>query len=412
MGVNVGGLVQRFDTYQRGHRWLAFVIAVFKKFGDDRGGYLAALVAYYGFFSLFPLLLVFVTVLGFVVGGNPELQQKIVSSALAQFPVIGDQIRKDVHAIHGSGIALAIGIGGALWGGMGVVQALQNAMDAAWNVPVRKKPNFVKARLKALVMLAVLGAATIVAAGLSGIAAGGGSFSPVLKLVALAGSVAVNFGVFLVAFKVLTSEPVSWGDVAPGALIAAVAWGALQTLGNYVVGHQLRSASQTYGAFALVIGLLSWLYLGAQVTILAAEINVVRTRRLWPRSLQPPLGQAEKRALRELAEQEERRPEEHIEVGFDTSVDAHAGEGAGQEAEAGQPLAGSMAHEGASSAGRQLQDSEAGGGESPAGDPARSGSRGVGPEDGGPTEGGESAPPSTPTLPVRQAPKLPEFPRF
>jgi membrane protein len=372
-GVNVGGLVQRFDAYQCKHPWLGFPMAVFKKFGDDRGGYLAALVAYYGFFSLFPLMLVLVTVLGFAVGNNQHLLDKIRTSALAQFPVIGPQISDNVKPLHGSGIALAVGIGGSSWAGMGVVQAMQNAMDTVWNVPVRKKPNFLKTRLKAAVMLAVLGVATIVAASLSGIAAGGGSLSPVLKVFALAGSIAVNFGVFLVAFKVLTSEAVSWGDVVPGAVVAALAWAGLQTLGNYYVGHQLRSAGQTYGAFAIVIGLLSWLYLGAQVTILAAEINVVRARRLWPRSLKPPLNRGEKRALRRLAKQEERRPEERVEVGFDVEAGGTAERGT----ESGRASAAGQEPEGAASPTRDT-----------------------------------SSPPVTPPPPVRQGPGHRELPRF
>jgi YihY family inner membrane protein len=380
MATNVQGLVRTFDAYQREHPWAGFPMALGKKFGDDRGGYLAALIAYYGFFSLFPLLLVLVTVLFFVLADNPGLRAKIVGSALAQFPLIGPQIKNAVNPLHGSAIALVIGIAGALWAGMGVVQVTSNAMDTVWNVPVRKKPSFLKARLRALVMLAVLGVATIVAAGLSGIAAGGGSFSPILKAVALAGSVAVNFGVFLIAFKVLTTEQVSWSDVAPGAVVAAVLWGALQTLGNYYVGHQLRNASQTYGTFAIVIGLLSWLYLGAQVTILAAELNVVRARRLWPRAIQPPLTREEKRALRRLAKQEERRPEEHVEVGFDAKA---GGAGASEMS----PSAAGAGAAGAGAAGAHETEPEHASGASPA------------PED-------RVAPA------VREAPSRREFPRY
>src|SRR6184192_2444493 len=89
----IKNLVRRLDDHQRTHRWLGFPLAVGKKFGDDQGGYLAALVAYYGFFSLFPLLLVFVTVLGFVLGGNQALTQKVVHSVLAQFRSSGTRSR-------------------------------------------------------------------------------------------------------------------------------------------------------------------------------------------------------------------------------------------------------------------------------------------------------------------------------
>jgi YihY family inner membrane protein len=290
---------------------------VIKKFGDDRAGNLAALIAYYGFFSLFPLLLVFVTVLSFVIRGNPELQQRIVDSALSQFPIIGHQIANNVHAIKGSALALTLGVVGALWGGMGVVQAAQNAMNEVWNVPYKQQPNFLMSRLRAVIMLAVLGAAAIGSAVLAGMSSSGGGLGLLVKLLTVVGAFALNLGLFLAAYRILTVEDVSWGDVFPGALIAAVLWSALQYLGTYYVAHQLKTSSEVYGFFAVVIGLLSWIYIGAQLTLLCAEINVVRQRKLWPRSLsQPPLTEPDKRALEHLAKEEERRPEEKVEVRF------------------------------------------------------------------------------------------------
>lgn len=305
-------LTGRLDAHQREHPWLAFPISVVKKFGDDQAGYLAALVAYYAFFSLFPLLLVFVTVLGFVLGNNEELRNQIVNSVLTQFPVIGDKIK--VGSIRGSGVALAVGIAGTLLAGLGVIQALQHGMDEIWDVPRTRRPNFLWSRIRALILLGVLGVGSLVSTFLSGIGAAGGSFGGALKAGSIVASVALNFALFLVSFRVLTSAKVTWGDVAPGAALAAVAWAALQSAGTYVFTHQLRSASETYGLFAIVIGLLSWLYLGAQVTFLAAEVNVVRARRLWPRSLRPPLTEADRRALAEAAKQQEIRPEENVRV--------------------------------------------------------------------------------------------------
>jgi YihY family inner membrane protein len=296
---------------------------VIKKFGDDRAGNLAALIAYYGFFSLFPLLLVFVTVVSFVIRGNPPLQQRIVDSALSQFPIIGHQIASNVHAIKGSAVALTLGVVGALWGGMGVVQAAQNAMNEVWNVPYKQQPNFLKSRLRAVMMLAVLGVAAIGSAVLTGLSSSGGGLGILIKAVAVVAAFALNLGLFLAAYRILTVEDLSWADVLPGALIAAVLWSSLQYLGTYYVGHQLKSASEVYGFFAVVIGLLSWIYVGAQLTLLCAEINVVRKRRLWPRSLvQPPLTEPDKRVLEQLAKEEERRPEEKVEVQFAD----HAGE--------------------------------------------------------------------------------------
>src|SRR5215216_4299342 len=105
--ANVLGKV---DRLQQRHPWTAFPVAVWKKFGDDNGGRLAGQLTYYGFLSLFPLLLVSVTILGFVLDGRPDLQQKILDSAVSQFPIIGDQLRQNVASLKGSVVALVIGI--------------------------------------------------------------------------------------------------------------------------------------------------------------------------------------------------------------------------------------------------------------------------------------------------------------
>ena len=128
-------MVSRLDAFQRRHRWLAVPIAVVYKFVDDLGGYLASLITYYGFLSLFPLLLIFSTVLGFLLPGNPELQQQLINSALSQFPIIGDQLTSSAQPLRGSGSGLAIGILVALYGGLGVAVAIQNALNQVWGLP-------------------------------------------------------------------------------------------------------------------------------------------------------------------------------------------------------------------------------------------------------------------------------------
>jgi inner membrane protein YhjD len=282
-----------------------------KKFGDDQAGNLAALIAYYGFLSLFPLMLVLVTLLGMLLRNNPELQDAIRTSALANFPVIGEEISKNVHSLRGSGLALGIGLAVALWAGLGVMKVLQTAMNAVWNVPYRHRPNFWLSLLRAMLLLLVLGVITIASAAAGSV--GAGSDSWLLGIAGIAISVMLNLVLFLLAFRIMTTEDVTWGDVFPGALIAALAWTALQAVGGYLVSHQLQGASDTYGTFATVIGLLAWIYLGAQITLFAAEVNVVRKRRLWPRAIvQPPLTDADERALKSYAEQEERRPEEDV----------------------------------------------------------------------------------------------------
>jgi membrane protein len=305
------------DDRQRRRKWLGFPLAVLKKFGDDEAGKQAALIAYFGFFSLFPLMLVLVTVLGFLLGKSSHLESQVVHSVLSRFPIIGDQIRGNVHSLRGSGFALAVGIAGSLWGGMGVIQAGQGAMDTVWHVPRKSRPSFLKSRLRALLLLLVLGAGVITSTFLTGVATAGTGQSLVVKAAVLLASTVLNVGLFLLAFRLLTVARVAWRDLFPGAAVAAVAWEILQALGGYYLGHTLKGASQTYGFFGIVIGLLSWIYLQAQVTLLAAEINVVRAWQLWPRSLVADRPtEADKRVLTGLAKTEEITSDEQVDVTF------------------------------------------------------------------------------------------------
>jgi membrane protein len=308
------------DRFQRRHAIVGFPLAVRQKFADDQGGFLAASVTYYAFFSIFPLLLVLVTLLGYALEGDASLQHRVLDSALADFPVIGPQLQTNVHSLRGSAAALIVGIGVAVWAGTGVALALENALDHIWGVPIRRRANPIYARLRALLWIAALGGITLVGTVL-GSAAAFATYGPVVRLLAIAISLGINLVVFLAVFRVLTSHSPSWRDVLPGALVAAVSWEVLQTVGGFVVDRQLRHASSTYGVFAIVIGLLSWIYLAANVTLLAAETNVVHARRLWPRSMsllgEQPLTDGDAVALRQRAGVEERRADEDVRVEFD-----------------------------------------------------------------------------------------------
>jgi inner membrane protein YhjD len=290
--------------------------AVIRKFSDDQAGSLAALIAYYGFFSLFPLLLVFVTVLAYVLHGDPSLQNSVKSGVLGQFPIIGADISKNIQTLHGNATSLIIGLAGALWGGLGVTNASQNAFNKVWAVPHKERPNFIQTRLRGLGVLVFLGALFIISAGTSGLVTGGLG-GPAGVIGGIVFSLAVNVLLFLSAFRLLTAAEVKTRCLMQGVLVAAVLWEILQLGGGLYVNHVLRHADATYGVFGTVIGLLSWLYLGAQATLYAAEINVVRARRLWPRSIfhdPPTIGDEE--TLKAIAKVEERIEGEHISVTF------------------------------------------------------------------------------------------------
>jgi membrane protein len=296
-----------FDGWQRRRPWAALPLAVVKKFGDDQAGNLAALVAYYSFFSIFPLLLVMTTVLGWVLASNPDLEQRLVDSALGQFPVIGDQLRENVGGLPGSGLVFAIGLIGALWAGMGAMMAMQTALNGVWNVPLRRRANLVVARLRALAMLAVFGL-SVAALTITGSLVRGAPDLPFVGTTLSFGlSFALGVVLFLGAFRLLTDASPAWRDLVPGAVLAALAWAILQLVGDAFVRHWVEGSTSTAGVFAVVIGLLSWLYLQAQLTVLAAEVNVVRREHLWPRSLTGrDLQDGDRRALARYAAVERR----------------------------------------------------------------------------------------------------------
>ncbi len=303
-----------FDRYQQRRRWLAIPMAVLKKFSDDNGGNLAAIVGYYAFLSLFPLLLVMVTILGFVLQGDASAQKAVEDSVLSQFPVIGQKIL--VNGLRGSIGALVIGLIISVWGGLGITNAIHNAFDQVWAVPRKDRPDFLQWRLKGLLLIGSLGGLFIVSTALSGLITGLGG--PWVKAGGILISLLVNFTLFLCAFRFMTAAVIATSRLWIGVATATVLWEILQVVGGLYINHVYRHASSVYSQFAIVIALLIWLRLGAQVTLYAAEINTVVTRRLWPRSLfGPPEGRADQETLTGLAKVEERHETEQVDVSFE-----------------------------------------------------------------------------------------------
>ena len=322
-----GRVLEAVDGYQRRHSWLGFPLAVIYKFGDDQGPYLTALITYYGFLSLFPLMLLLVTILGFVLEGDPELQERLVDSTLSELPILRGQLRNSVESLEGSGLGLAVGLLGTLYGTLGAAGAIQNAFNRAWAVPRNRRPNPFALRLRSLLLLVVLGAGVIVSTSLTGLTTSAGAFgetfSTWVAVAAVPLSTVVNIALFMVAFRVLTAPSVSTRELRIGAVIAGVGWQIVQVLGTYFVANVLKGAPEAYGVFGLVLGLIAWIYLLAFVVVFAAEANVVRQRRLWPRALLTPftdsvnLTPADRRAYTGYAESERHKGFESVDVGFE-----------------------------------------------------------------------------------------------
>jgi YihY family inner membrane protein len=311
-------VVRKLDRTQQRHRPLALVFGVVKKFGDDNAGTLVANLAHTAFGTLFPLLLLLVTILGLVLNGHPALRHELLTSALSKFPIIGTDLAGNIQAMRRNSLfGFVVGIGGLVWGSLALGQNGIFTMAQVWNLPGPERPGFLARLARSLGFLAVLGVGLVVGTFLgAAVPAAHGSLG--LAVAGGAASGVVNFADYLFAFRILTPAVVKLRQLVPGAVLAGIGWTVLQSFGGFVVGHYLKNANSLYGTFGIVIGLFAWLYLISELTVYAAELNVVLARRLFPRSIvQPPLTEADRSSLAAQALQNKRRPEQHVQVSFD-----------------------------------------------------------------------------------------------
>ena len=314
-------VIRRVDRFQQDHGFFGFPFAVIQKFGNDQAGSKAALIAYYGLFALFPLLMLSTTILGYLLHDNEQLRKDLIDSALGSFPIIGPQLQSQVHGLTGSASAIIVGCLLLLYGAIGLGLATQSAMNNIWNVPYVRWPTIYMRYLRGVAILGLLALSAIgltVLTGFATLVSRPGFSTAVLLL----GSLVLNFGLILVAIKVMIADRLAWRDIIFGAGLAAIFWQTLQLIGSWWVGRELQHRTEVYGFFGTVIALLAWIYLGAQFFLAAAEINVVQRYGLWPRSMtQPPLTAADKAVYERLARMEIRRPEVQLEIGFSPEAD-------------------------------------------------------------------------------------------
>ncbi len=303
------------NEWQSRHRWFAVPWAVQQKFSTDQANMWVVALGWYGFLAIYPLLLAIVTVFGFI--GVGSLGSTIVNT-LHRFPVIGTEFNpgKGGSNLHGSVFGLVIGLAGLLYGSQGVTQTAQAAMNRVWNVPQFERPGFLPRLGRSLAALTTIGAAFVVNA-FAGTWATGSGRDLIVRVAIIVGQVAVNVVFYLVTFRFLlaSGSEVETGSLLPGAIAGAVGFTVLITVGTGLVSHQLRNESQVYGAFASVIGVVLFLLLLAKLSLYAAELNPVLTRRLYPRAL-PMTGPlpADLQNVDDLAQEERRTPDEQISV--------------------------------------------------------------------------------------------------
>lgn len=278
-----------FDRYQRGHPWVGFPLAVLYKTLDDRAPRLAAMLTYYAFASLFPLMLLFSSIVGFVLDGDPSLRHHLTRTVAGALPGIGTQLAGSITGFGGSGAALAVGVLGVLYGALGATTAAQSALNQIYGVPRFRQPDPLRSRVRALGLLALLGLFVMVSTGVAAVVSTANGLSGQLGPWVRAGGYVLTYvldaALFTIAYQLLTAVGLAWRDVAVGGLVAGAAWELVQTLGSLYIAHELSHSTALYGSFGVIVAALAWIYLQALALVVAAEINVVRQQRLWPRAL-------------------------------------------------------------------------------------------------------------------------------
>jgi len=311
-------LLHKLDAVQQKHHALSFPYAVIKKYSDDDAGHQAALITYYGFLSLFPLLLVATSLIDSITRRSSELHTRLIADINSYFPIVGDQLQSNVHS-NKTGPALVIGLLFALYGTRGIADAVRNALDHAWAIPRTKRSGFPKNLLRSLGLLFGGGLGLVLTNGLASYALAAVGRAPLLRAIPILINISLLYLIFMYIFLIGSSRSHARKDVRLGALTGSVGLLLLQAVGGYLITHQLHNLRGLYGQFALVLAILFWIYLQAQVLVYAIEINVVHTYKLWPRSLtQKPTTAADRKAFRLYAEKEAYRPkpEEKIDVSF------------------------------------------------------------------------------------------------
>ncbi len=294
--------LETLDHYQQRHRRMGIAFATFKKFSEDRSSNLASMIAFWAFFSIFPLLLALVTILGYVLPASTRTS--VLNNVASYFPLIDPST---VHGLTGSWWPVVFGLLTALWSGTAVTRTTEQAFNSVWEIKRVDQPGFVDKMKHSLLALFTIGLGLVLSVVISTLATGASSGVHIgwwQRLLGYVISIALDVGIFLAAFRLLTAKEVGIRDVLPGAILAGVAFWILQEVSAFIIANRLQSAQSVYGTFATVIVMLWWFYLQAQLTLLGAQLNVVLKERLHPRSLVGgPETEADHRALEAYAEQ-------------------------------------------------------------------------------------------------------------
>jgi YihY family inner membrane protein len=306
-------VLERADRLQKRSKPASVAVATAKKFSEDQSANLAAMIAFWGFFSIFPLFLVLVTLLALFL---PASDKNSVLGHVAQlFPLLDP---KSIRGLSGAWWTLVLGLVTALWSGLGAIRTAQFAFNSVWEIPMHERPGMVKQVVRSVWVLGTIGTGLVFTTLLSGLVASSASGVNLGAAGRIGGyvlSAVFDVGLFVAAFRILTEREVTTRDVLPGSILSGVAFFVLQQLSALIISRYLKNAQSTYGHFATVITILWWFYLQSMITLLGAQLNVVLNERFYPRSLvDAPQTEADHRVLQAYAGERAYHPKEEIEA--------------------------------------------------------------------------------------------------
>ncbi len=305
------GVAQKIDRAQKRTAVSSVAVATFTKFREDQSTSMAAMIAFWAFFSIFPLFMVLVTVLGWVLPTSDK--DNVLSHMATMFPLLNPQT---IKGLHGAWWALAVGALTSLWSGLGVVRTTQTAFNSVWEVPMHERPGIAAQVLRSVTVLATIGAGLVLSTLVSGLVmsnSSGVNLGVAGKIGGYVLAAALDVGLFMAAFRMLTDRDISARDVLPGAIFSGLVFFILEQLSTFIIARHLKSAQGTYGQFATVVTILWWFYLQSVITLLGAQLNVVLKERLHPRSItDSPQTEADRRALDAYAKERTYQPEEKV----------------------------------------------------------------------------------------------------
>ncbi len=278
-------ILKALDHFQRRHKFIAFIVAVVKRYGEDRSGRSAALLAYYVFLSLFPLLFWMSIVSSILNSHFPGAANTLIRGATSYFPVLGQQLAKVAHGTQLSTVGIVVSTLVTIYGARGTAMVFRDIVSDVFGVPEEDRVGFPYSWLRGIGIVLIGGGGFVLTAAGYGWALAQGHALWFRVLVAIIGFILLTL-VFGAVLKLSLPKKHKIRGIIDGALSMALALGILQMIGGFIVTHELKHYTDTYSVlFATTLGLIAWIYLEVQILLYSIEITIVANKHLWPRAL-------------------------------------------------------------------------------------------------------------------------------